>query len=669
MTGFLASTVRLPMPRLRRAVSCLAFLGGEVDDEWSDERVMLALTRKRWEFDDDFSAGVGIFVHRHLVVAADASIYDRATLLAALVSAGVRPNGSTPSHLIAAAYRAWDVRLANHLNGDFAFALWDSRRRRLIAGRDHTGLRPLFFADLGADAVVGSSARAVAEAAGRAGTINLAALGAQVAGLPWSAGSDTAYDGVDVVPPSHMLIVGDGRVRLERYWRPPIAPSRAPIGVEEARVTLRELLATAVSDRVGAGRSTVWMSGGWDSTAVFAAGQHRLPALERSRLRPVSISYPPNDPGCEDELIEAAAGFWAAKIQWLHSADIPLLDALEQRAREADEPPAHLYELWNRALARATRATGSRIALDGGGGDQLFQVSDVILADLLRTGSCLEAIRHARARDRGWRHAVRYGVLPLAPPALLELVARLAGARLPRHYLERDVAPWMRADFVARHELRERDLYLLQQARGPSLAHDESVLFLTLPIWGWGAAYMRGPLLQEGVEHRSPLLDRRVVEFALSRPVVERASARETKTLLRGAMQGLLPARLLDRRPYRTGTTIGFSRTRMREAYPALVERLFAQPLRLAEVGMIEPDVLRTVAERACAGQVNDFLRVNLFHAMKVEFWLRGLETRGASTTSNAPAERVDTNPRQIVANCAGQSPANHDRSMYVPET
>lgn len=633
MSGLLATTYRPSADRLHAARHCLDFLGGDLDDAWSDAHVEMALTRKRWESDADFSGQCGILRRDQLVVAADASIYARGLLRADLAAAGVRTGGDTPSHYIAAAYRAWGDRLANYIIGDFSFVIWDTARRRLLAARDPAGSRPLFFAEIPRrGAVVASSARAIVELLGRGTVLNLASLGAQVAGLLWAQGGETAYADVEALPPAHVLIAEGDRVRIERFWRPPVEPAREPMRAADAEMALRELVATAVADRFGRERTTVWMSGGWDSTAVFAAGQSTLPAVERARLRPVSISYPPNDPGREDELIEAVAGFWNTDVQWLHSADIPLLDALEQRAAESDEPPAHLYELWNRALARTTRAAGARIALDGCGGDQLFQVSDIILADHLRAGRWREAIRHARARQRGWKHFVRFGVMPLVPAGVLGAAEHVLGRDLPRHHFEREVAPWMRREFVRAQRLRERDREVLTAHGAASLAHGESILYLSLPMWSWGASYMHGPMLQEGVEPRSPLLDRRIMEFALARPVAERASAYETKLLLRRAMRGLLPDHVLERRRYRTGTTVEFSRTRMREAYPALVARLFARPIQLADLGMVEPDLLRDAADRVCAGDESQ--RINLFHAMKVEFWLRGLETRSAASAA-----------------------------------
>jgi asparagine synthase (glutamine-hydrolysing) len=425
------------------------------------------------------------------------------------------------------------------------------------------------------------------------------------------------------------MVFENGRMQLASFWRPPAAADAHPAPAAEAADELRTLLGDAVAERLASGTTSVWMSGGWDSTAVFAAGESILPPGMRRNLRPVSVSHPVGDPGREDDLIAQVAERWDADVHWIQSDDVPLLEGIEERAAASDEPPAHLYELWNRELAKGTRAVGARVALDGSGGDQLFQVSDIALADLLLRGRVMEFARHGRRRP--WRQMLRAGVLPALPRALLDLGSFVTRGRIPRHYLERPLTEWVRRDFVKRHALVRRDLSVLRRVRGATPAQRESALYLTLPVWSYGASYMRGALLQEGVEVRSPLLDLRVIDFALRRPISERAGAAGAKALLRQAMRTLLPAEVLAARAHRTGMTMGFSHSRMRAAYPALVARLFSEPLRLAEHGIVEPGALRAAAERFCAGSADDFLRVNLFHTMKVEFWLRGLERNGAA--------------------------------------
>jgi len=614
----------------------LSHLGGVDEQTWSDGDALLAATRKPWELTPDFSGPVLVLEGPEVVVAADASLYDRAGLVASLKSAGVTPAGSTPSHFIAAAYQAWGPSLVDHLLGDFAFVVWDRRRHVLVAARDPLGMRTLFSARSGDRVAFASSSRALAELTGRAEQLNLACLGAQVAGLIWSNGTETAFEGVDPVLPGRVVVWEAGRTTVRQFWTAPEAPSRNPIPMAEAALQLRELLGRATVERMGGGTTAVWMSGGWDSTAVFAAGEHALPAAERSRLRPVSISYPVGDPGREDEFIRQVGAHWGTDTHWIESDAIPLLDGLEERAGASDEPPAHLYELWNRELARGTRAIGARVALDGCGGDNLFQVSDVVLADLLRSGRWFEFVRRARSRrSAGWKYVARAGVLPLLPDGVVRSAERIAGRRLPRHYMEHPSAPWMLRDFMSAHALRDRALASLRATRGASLAQTENMLYVSAPAWGWAGGYMRSVLLQEGVEARSPLLDVRIVEFALSRPVSERTDWVETKILLRRAMEELLPRDVLAPRAQRTGSTAGFSRRRMREAYPALLKRLFAEPLRLAELGVVDPTALRAAADRWVAGS-DESVRVGLFDAMRVEFWLRGRERPTVSDHSRA---------------------------------
>jgi asparagine synthase (glutamine-hydrolysing) len=639
MSGLLAITGFVSPARLDAARERLGILGGGGCDEriWSDQGTMLGVTRKQWELGADFSGPVLLLEDPDLVVAADAALYDRARLTQELASAQVTPGGSTPAHLIEAAYRAWGPALVQHLVGDYAFVIWDRRVRRLLAARDPLGMRPLYYALLEDRIALASSSRALAELAGRTTNLNLACLGAQAAGMVWASGTDTAFEGVDPVPAGHLLVWERGRTRLDRFWHPPAAPDRRSSSAADAALELRELLGRAVVERMGGGVTSVWMSGGWDSTAVFAAGQQALPASERSRLRPVSISYPMGDPGREDELIREIGQHWQADIHWIESDRIPLLDDLEARAARTDEPPAHLYELWNLALGRGSRAIGARIALDGCGGDNLFQVSDVILADLLANGRVLEFARRASARrSQGLKYLAWMGILPLLPETFVRAMERVAGRRFPRHYMEHPSATWVRDDFAAAHSLRDRALATLRAPSNGSLAQAENILYITHPAWGWAGSYMRGVLLQQGVEVRSPLLDLRVVEFALRRPVAERADRVETKILLRRAMAGLLPESVLAARPYRTGVTSGFSRRRMREAYPALLEQLFAKPLRLADLGIVEEAALRTAAGR-WLNQGDESVRMNLFNTMRVEFWLRGLDATPGTTGGAHP--------------------------------
>ena len=479
--------------------------------------------------------------------------------------------------------------------------------------------------------------------------LNPAAIGATAAGLLWSAGSDSCYRDVHVLPAAHTLSWTPFHSHApEPHWRPPVRDPGAPTApLAEAAEELRGLLESAVAERsAGTGVTTVWMSGGWDSTAVMGAGVAALgnsePCAPPRALHSVSISYPRGDPGREDDIIADVAAFCGVDVRWLDIADIPLLDGLAERAAATDEPPAHLYELWNRALARATRACGARIALDGSGGDQLFQVSDIYLSDLLRRGHWRTLAGELRARrERGYRHMFRNTIEPNLPLAATRITGRLSGST-GRHYMQHPAPPWIRPAFLTAHHLADRELAFLPPRHARDRADAENRCYLTAPVWSWGGSYMTGVFLEEGVESRSPLLDRRIVEFALRRPVEERASGRETKRLLRRAVHGLLPDHVLAPRPFRTGVTLGYSRREMRAHYPALFDDLFRSELRLAAMGIVEPAVLRRAVHDSMEESGSEFDRVALFHTLKTELWLRAREY-GAMRAREYGATRART--------------------------
>src|SRR6478672_11943556 len=238
---------------------------------------------------------------------------------AARARAKVAATGSTASHLILAAYRAWGADCAAHLEGDFAFAIWDGAAKRIVAARDFSGKRTLFHSVLASGTAKG--ALALASTAGGAlalpganAALNLTMLAETAAGL-WGGSAETCYESVRVLQGAQTLTRENGApLRLHQHWTPPRASTRGSPPFEEAAIELRELLTRAVSERLDSeGDTTIWLSGGWDSPAVFAAGAHALEASHSAhKLLPISISYPEGDPGREDELIREIAARWNA---------------------------------------------------------------------------------------------------------------------------------------------------------------------------------------------------------------------------------------------------------------------------------------------------------------------------------------------------------------------
>jgi asparagine synthase (glutamine-hydrolysing) len=447
----------------------------------------------------------------------------------------------------------------------------------------------------------------------------------------------TCYAAISELGAGHTLTWERGTgLRVARFWNPPAVIARGGRSIDEAAEELRSLLTRATDERMSPdGPTGVSLSGGWDSTAVFGAGQNALqhsPATTRA-LHPVSISYPEGDPGREDDLIAETTARWHAAGTWIDVDTIPMFDDAFATARNREEPWSHPYEQWNRALARTARGAGARALLDGVGGDSLFQVSAVFLSDLFKQGRWMELRRQWRIGGGGGTRAfLRAVVKPALPDGALRVLAAIRRTGPPSHYLVRTPSPWFRTAFLREHAVLEREQRDTPALPRSSRALAETHAYLLYPAFPRLMSRLFSFALGEGVELRSPLLDSRVVNFAVRRPWYERADGAETKILLRRSMRGLLPDRLLAPRPHRTGITSGYFNRCLQGAGRPVVERAMQDSL-LASMGMIEPTALARAWEYYLRSG-DDEVGVRVYFTIQTELWLR--EHQPASIVSGA---------------------------------
>lgn len=602
----------------RGILDAMSARGTDVVEQWCDALVAFASSRWSWES----GSGQHIAVQGPRAVVADATLYYRDDLVRAMTDRGVRPASTSPADLILAAHAAFGDDCVDHLEGDYAFVLWDGQRRRLFAARDFGGKRPLYFSCRGDALTVASTVGGVVTDARVPRDVDLVSVATVAAGM-WCHGGYTCYEAVSELPGGHTLACEPGGAPvIEQSWKPPqrIAKTAPDGGAEE----LRDLLTRATAERLAPDAPTaVTLSGGRDSTAVYGAAHNALRGARDTRsIVAVSVSYPQGDPGYEDDYIAETTAFWNATPTWLRIDDIPMFDPAASRDVMRDEPWAHPFEQWNRALFRASREQGAHVALDGFGGDQLFQVSDVYLADLLRDGRWLELARQWRTRQaRGARNFYRHAVRPRLSERSLQLLARVRGMGTPRHYLDRTPPPWFRHSFLKQHGVIERDVAARPELPRNSAVLAETHVFLTFHNFARISGRLASFALSESVELRSPLLDNRVVQFAAGRPWYERVNGADTKILLRQSMRGLLPERVLAPRSHRTGVTTGYFTRCLTGAGAALVDDVVAGS-RLAELGVIDVNTLRRAWDYF-VGSSDTELGSRIFFTLMAERWLR----------------------------------------------
>src|SRR5229473_4659316 len=244
-----AECVSLDPRALDRMLDALSARGVELTATWRGIGAALGVTRNSWELHHDFSGDALVVRDGGLAIVADASLYYRDDLCAKL---GVPSRAtSTPSHLILAAYRAWGERCVDHLEGDYAFVLWDSGNGRVFCARDFAGSRPLFYGAIGGTLIVGSTLSALRAYLGSPAAFNDAFLAETAANL-WLPSDDTAYRGLSAIPAGSSLSWSGARgAAVFRHWHPPVIDSSAAPSAPQAATELRHRLRRAVQERLG----------------------------------------------------------------------------------------------------------------------------------------------------------------------------------------------------------------------------------------------------------------------------------------------------------------------------------------------------------------------------------------------------------------------------------
>src|SRR5688572_9279768 len=199
-------------------------------------------------------------------------IFNYVELRATLEKAGHVFRTHSDTETIVHAYEEYGDDFVNHLNGQFAIALWDSRRQRLLLIRDRVGIRPLFVQRDGQRLLFGSEAKAILAASSQPRRLDLHSL-AQVFTFWANIGERSAFEGIRSIPPGSMLVVEHDRETLRQYWswNHPARADHSGMSFEEAAQQLRGLLEDAVRLQLRADVPVgAYLSGGLDSSVIVS---------------------------------------------------------------------------------------------------------------------------------------------------------------------------------------------------------------------------------------------------------------------------------------------------------------------------------------------------------------------------------------------------------------
>jgi asparagine synthase (glutamine-hydrolysing) len=272
-------------------------------------------------------------------------------------------------------YVEYGTGFLNKLNGQFAFAIYDSKLKQLFLGRDQFGICPLYYAMLGDVFVYGSEIKALLAYPGISREINLNGLD-QLFTFPANIFPDTCFKHINSLKPGHYLLVSPEKFVMEEYWDLTYPekgqyPAEKPESYYIDRV--EELLRRSVEYRLMADVPVgFYLSGGLDSSLVGAVMKHLRPA---DNFNSFSICFS----GSADNKEINEQRFQQLMSRHIHSEHNEIefnWNDFDSRLREViyygETPLKETYNICSMALSRRAREKNIKVVLSGEGADELF---------------------------------------------------------------------------------------------------------------------------------------------------------------------------------------------------------------------------------------------------------------------------------------------------------
>ena len=536
-------------------------------------------------------------------------IFNFIELRAELQSLGHQFRTRSDTEVIVHAYEQYGERFVQHLSGQFALALWDVRRQRLLLARDRVGIRPLFYARIGGRLLFGSEVKSILAVAPEAAALDEQGL-AQVFTFWGTVGERTVFRDVRSLAAGHMLIVERGAERLEHYWdwSFPRGQGRSDLTLDEAGERMHELLSKVVREQL---RSDVpvgaYLSGGLDSAGIAALAREAVGTLQT-----FSITF--EDPEFDESGYQRQmAEFLGVRHSAFCCAARDIGEVFPQLIWHTETPVLRTAPAPLMLLARHVHRQGFKVVMTGDGADEVFAGYDLFKEGKIRRfwarqphsarrpelfSRLYPYLMHSPVANRHfarlffgqslteldnpfYAHLTRWsttrGIFKLLSP---ELLASLSSVK-PEEALTRELP----ADFMAWSDL----------------ARDQYIEIKTL-LEGYLLSSQGDRVsLAHSVEGRVPYLDHRIIEFANSLSPRYKLRGLHEKVLLRRALRGEVPQAIVNRvkQPYRAPDSRCFFHGEKPLPY---VQELMS-PTNLRRSGYFRPDAVERLLEKCRTGR------------------------------------------------------------------
>ena len=523
--------------------------GPNSEGTWLDDNAALGM--RRLSIIDLHTGDQPVYSEdKSIVVMVNGELYNFREVRAELDKKGHKFVTQTDVEIVPHLYEEYGEDFVDHLNGMYAVALWDTRRKRLILARDRFGEKPLYYGVFDNKLIYASEPKAILAHPAVERELDLDAF-RQYLSFDYVPAPRSIYKGIKKLPAAHVLTVEDGKVETRRYWNLNFARNGHRPDIETAAEELRDLISDSVRMRLVADVPLgVLLSGGIDSSTVAAFAQQH----STDTVKTFSIGFAEDSFDESKYAREVAAHLGTDHHEEILSADTAG-DLISEIGEWLDEPLSAGSLLPTYLLARFVRKHVT-VALGGDGGDELFAGYPMYY---------------------GHKVAERYKAIPqFIRSGLIEPVVNrlpVSSKNLSFDYRAKRFVRSANYDTIERHHswfgsfTRDEQRHLLTENVQTTASADiyagaremlalcnaadeiEQMQYLDINF------YMAEDILSKvdrsamavSLETRAPFLDHRIGQFAAALPLEYKLRGSKGKYILRRAVEGLIPASVLDR--------------------------------------------------------------------------------------------------------------------------
>jgi asparagine synthase (glutamine-hydrolysing) len=579
-------------------------------------------------------------------------IYNFADLRQELEGKGHRFVSNTDTEVVLHLYEEMGQECVTRLNGMFAFAICDLRESppRLFMARDHFGIKPFYYAFRGGRLAFASEAKALLEVPGTEAQIDLQALDQYLTFL-WVPDPKTLFEGVRKLPAGHRAMFRDGRLEISQYWDLSFPPAGYEFRLPEEHLAreIEERFRHSVEQQMVSDVPLgAFLSAGLDSSSIVA--MMAMAKMAKAPLRTYTVTFPEKYRKGENTLDDPAVAARLARKLGCENQQIvvepDVADLLPKLCWYMDEPTADPALITAYLVCREA-SRDVTVLLSGVGGDELFAGYRKYAAHYWAQmyGKLPGMVRHQVESAIEMMPGLR-GTSFKGPMRMAKKMLRSAGLPAEERFIRNctylDEA--QRAGLYAREvrsEIAGWDSEGQHHAAFEKARHADflnQMLYLDTKIFmtSLNLTYNDKMSMACSVEVRAPFLDRELAEFVAwnvpPRMKLKGFFSPTTKHILRGAMQGVLPAEVL-RQPKAgfAAPTDYWLANDLRE----MTDDLLSES-RLRGRGLFRPEGVRKLIAEHRSGKQDWSMQIWQF--LTLELWMQNFLDRSSGSQGGAIA-------------------------------